>query len=134
MEAPSYKAIRVAEMLGIPERQLASRKGESFSGHEVWELRGKLSKFPRPLGHRKQLFLNFKGGTGKTSISTSYGYRLAEMGYRILLVDLDGKFRKLFEVPDGQGWPTNPKPSPDGHYLAYVLRTWESNVTMLENF
>ncbi|HKD41763.1 MAG TPA: ParA family protein [Myxococcaceae bacterium] len=89
MEAPSYKAIRVAEMLGIPERQLASRKGESFSGHEVWELRGKLSKFPRPLGHRKQLFLNFKGGTGKTSISTSYGYRLAEMGYRILLVDLD---------------------------------------------
>src|SRR5215510_2480212 len=89
MEAPSYKAVRVAEMLGIPERQLSSRKGESFSGHEVWELRGKLSKFPRPLGHRKQLFLNFKGGTGKTSISTSYGYRLAEMGYRVLLVDLD---------------------------------------------
>jgi len=54
--------------------------------------------------------------------------------WSILLVDLDGKFRKLFEVPDGQGWPTNPKPSPDGHYLAYVLRTWESNVTMLENF
>jgi chromosome partitioning protein len=89
MEAPTYKAVRVAELLGIPERQLPSRKGESFSGHEVWELRGKLSKFPRPLGHRKQLFLNFKGGTGKTSISTSYGYRLAEMGYRVLLVDLD---------------------------------------------
>ncbi|HYR56102.1 MAG TPA: ParA family protein [Myxococcaceae bacterium] len=89
MEAPSYKAVRVAEMLGIPERQLSSRKGESYSGHEVWELRAKLSKFPPPLGHRKQLFLNFKGGTGKTSLSTSYGYRLAEMGYRVLLVDLD---------------------------------------------
>jgi chromosome partitioning protein len=89
MEAPTYKAVRVAEMLGIPERQLAPRKGESFSGHEVWELRSKLSKFPPSLGHRKQLFLNFKGGTGKTSLSTSYGYRLAEMGYRVLLVDLD---------------------------------------------
>jgi chromosome partitioning protein len=88
MEAPIYKAVRVAEMLGIPERQLSTRKG-SFSGDDVWELRGKLSKFPPSLGHRKQLFLNFKGGTGKTSLSTSYAYRLAEMGYRVLLIDLD---------------------------------------------
>jgi chromosome partitioning protein len=38
---------------------------------------------------RKQLFLNFKGGTGKSSLSASYGFRLAQMGFRILLIDLD---------------------------------------------
>jgi chromosome partitioning protein len=38
-----------------------------------------------------QLFLNFKGGTGKTSLSTSYAYRLAERGYRVLVVDLDSQ-------------------------------------------
>ncbi len=38
-----------------------------------------------------QLFLNFKGGTGKTSVSTSYAYRLAERGYRVLMIDLDSQ-------------------------------------------
>jgi chromosome partitioning protein len=38
---------------------------------------------------RKQLFLNFKGGTGKSSISASYGFRLAQMGVRTLMIDLD---------------------------------------------
>lgn len=89
MELPTYRAEQVAEMLGVPQRQVSSHKAGSFTAQELWELRSKLSKFPPSLGYRKQLFLNFKGGTGKTSLSTSYGYRLAEMGYRVLLVDLD---------------------------------------------
>jgi chromosome partitioning protein len=89
MEQPTYKAAQVAEMLGVTERQLGAHKVSSFTALDLWELRRKLSKFPTSLGYRKQLFLNFKGGTGKTSLSTSYGYRLAEMGYRVLLVDLD---------------------------------------------
>jgi chromosome partitioning protein len=40
---------------------------------------------------RRQLFLNFKGGTGKTSVSTSYAFRLAEMGHRVLVIDLDSQ-------------------------------------------
>ena len=40
---------------------------------------------------RKQLFLNFKGGTGKTSLSSNYAYRLAEMGHRVLVIDLDSQ-------------------------------------------
>jgi chromosome partitioning protein len=40
---------------------------------------------------RRQLFLNFKGGTGKTSLSVAYAYRLAEMGHRVLLADLDSQ-------------------------------------------
>ncbi len=43
----------------------------------------------RPLRH--QLFLNFKGGTGKTSLSVAYAYRLAELGHRVLLLDLDSQ-------------------------------------------
>lgn len=38
---------------------------------------------------KRQLFLNYKGGTGKTSISFSYGYYLAMSGKRVLMVDLD---------------------------------------------
>ena len=38
---------------------------------------------------RKQLFLNFKGGTGKTSLSASYASKLAAQGRRVLLMDLD---------------------------------------------
>jgi chromosome partitioning protein len=38
---------------------------------------------------RKQLFLNFKGGTGKTTLSAAYGLELARAGIRVLFVDLD---------------------------------------------
>ena len=56
------------------------------------ELRGKLHRYPQEVGAvRKQLFLNFKGGTGKTSLSTSYAWRMAELGYGVLLVDLDSQ-------------------------------------------
>jgi chromosome partitioning protein len=56
------------------------------------ELRQKLKRSPAPVaGPRVQLFLNFKGGTGKTSLSSSYAYRLAERGYRVLVVDLDSQ-------------------------------------------
>lgn len=40
---------------------------------------------------KSQLFLNYKGGTGKTSISSAYGYCLAGMGKRVLMVDLDAQ-------------------------------------------
>jgi len=39
----------------------------------------------------KQLFLNYKGGTGKTSISSAYGYYLARLGKRVLMIDLDAQ-------------------------------------------
>jgi WD40 repeat protein len=63
-----------------------------------------------------------------------YASGFSASAFSIRLVALDGKFRNLSEVQAGQGWVSNPQPSPDGHYLAYGLRTWESNVTMLENF
>ncbi len=51
-------------------------------------LRKKIGKV-RPA--RKHLFLNYKGGTGKTSISVAYGYYLAQLGKNVLMVDLDAQ-------------------------------------------
>lgn len=53
---------------------------------------------------RVQLFLNFKGGTGKSVISANYGYRLAQKGIKILMVDLDaqGHLTKCLGVNEDQ--------------------------------
>lgn len=92
MDAPTYSPKRIAELLGVPVKTLqAQLSKERYLPLDLWELRQKMKRTPPPLGPRKQLFLNFKGGTGKTSLSTSYTYLLAELGYRVLLVDLDSQ-------------------------------------------
>jgi chromosome partitioning protein len=92
MDAPKYSGKQLSALLGVPPTSLASALRKSFyNAEDLWKLRGRFGKRPRPIGERKQLFLNFKGGTGKTSLSTSYAFRLAEMGYRVLLVDLDSQ-------------------------------------------
>lgn len=92
MDAPTYSSKQVAEMLGVSAKALNEvLKKDVYTPDDVWELRTTLDKFPPPLGHRRQLFLNFKGGTGKTSLSTSYAWRLAELGYAVLLIDLDSQ-------------------------------------------
>ncbi len=93
MDPILYNPRVASELLGVSQRVLAGAlKKDQYTPSDVWELRGKLARYPQPVGRtRKQLFLNFKGGTGKTSLSTSYAWRLAEMGYGVLLVDLDSQ-------------------------------------------
>jgi len=92
MDAPQYSLKQMSELLAVPPKAIqAVLAKERYVPADLWSLRHTLNKMPKPLGGRKQLFLNFKGGTGKTSLSTSYTYRLAEMGYRVLLVDLDSQ-------------------------------------------
>jgi len=92
METLTYSPRETAYLLGISPKALAGAlKKDTYTPEDVWELRGKLQLEPPALGTRKQLFLNFKGGTGKTSLSTSYAWRLAEMGYGVLLIDLDSQ-------------------------------------------
>src|SRR5690606_16033768 len=74
--------------------ELASIAGdapEEYGPIELSAYRKALGQHPSRLPLRRQLFLNFKGGTGKTSLSVAYAYRLAEMGHRVLLVDLDSQ-------------------------------------------
>lgn len=92
MEAPIYSAKQVAEMLGVSQKELSDAlKKDEYTPDDLWELRAALQKYPAVISHRRQLFLNFKGGTGKTSLSTSYAWRLAELGYAVLLIDLDSQ-------------------------------------------
>lgn len=90
-----------AQLLEVLERELSSIEAECDDEVGVKKdlrprdrlagLRRSLGKPAASLGNRKQLFLNLKGGTGKTSLSTSYAFRMAELGHSVLLVDLDSQ-------------------------------------------
>jgi chromosome partitioning protein len=87
-----YTAKRLAEIVGATPKQVEATLGRrDGSPEDLPLLRQKLRKPAEPFPNRVQLFLNFKGGTGKTSLSSSYAYRLAEKGYRVLVVDLDSQ-------------------------------------------
>ena len=97
-----YSRRRFAKLLGLTERRLGEleqrndlallRKGSDGYGPEQLSFyRNALDIWPERMTPRSQLFLNFKGGTGKTSLSVSYAYRLAEMGHRVLVIDLDSQ-------------------------------------------
>lgn len=93
MENVRYSLKRMAQILGATPKQVAEALGkrEDFSPVDLLAARERLRRAAPRSPLRIQLFLNFKGGTGKTSLSTSYAYRLAERGHRVLLVDLDSQ-------------------------------------------
>ncbi len=98
-----YSPAAFAKILGIPKNELLEKETDGSlppakrdSNQERYYKPEDISKYRNYLGLpfpiksiRKQLFLNFKGGTGKSTISASYGFRLAQMGVRTLLIDLD---------------------------------------------
>jgi chromosome partitioning protein len=102
-----YAPKRFAQLLGLTTRELANAEasgpllalrpleaGETkptYSPADLVRYREVLGRQPEPLPFTRQLFLNFKGGTGKTSVSTSYAFRLAEMGHKVLVIDLDSQ-------------------------------------------
>lgn len=102
MEHVQYPRKRLAEILGLSlsaldrhekKGKLAALGGprDAYGPADLSAYRAALGLSPDPRPVRRQLFLNFKGGTGKTSLSSSYAYRLAELGYRVLLIDLDSQ-------------------------------------------
>ena len=94
MENVRYTAKRLAQILQSSAREVEANLGRREAGYtpdDLAALREKLARKPEPFPPRVQLFLNFKGGTGKTSLSSSYAYRLAERGYRTLVLDLDSQ-------------------------------------------
>ncbi len=93
MENVRYSTKRLAEIVGATQKQVEGALGrkDAYGPADLPVLREKLKKGAPPVAPRVKLFLNFKGGTGKTSLSTSYAYRLAERGYRVLVIDLDSQ-------------------------------------------
>jgi len=97
-----YKRSHFAKLLGFTDKQLAAADKlpelkaipggpASYQPRHLSAYRRVLDRHPRREPSRRQLFLNFKGGTGKTSLSVAYAYRLAELGHRVLLIDLDSQ-------------------------------------------
>lgn len=93
MDNVRYTARRLGEIVGATPKQVEAALGkkDAFAPEDLPVLRQRLRRAAEPFPARVQLFLNFKGGTGKTSVSTSYAYRLAERGYRVLMIDLDSQ-------------------------------------------
>lgn len=73
----------------LPRAKRNVRKERYYRPDDVIAYRNHLGLPPIVKSMRKQLFLNFKGGTGKSSVSASYGFRLAQMGVKTLMIDLD---------------------------------------------
>jgi len=93
MDNVRYTPKRLAEISGLTPKQVTETLGrrDGFGPRDLPALRKASKRPPERFPFRRQLFLNFKGGTGKTSLSTSYAYRLAERGYRVLVIDLDSQ-------------------------------------------
>jgi chromosome partitioning protein len=93
MDTVRYTTKRLAQVVSATEKQVLNVLGKKseYGPEDLPVLREKLKRAPEPFPPRTQLFLNFKGGTGKTSVSSSYAYRLAERGYRVLMIDLDSQ-------------------------------------------
>ncbi len=49
-----------------------------------------------------QVFINYKGGTGKSTIASNYAYNLAQIGFNVLAIDLDpqGHLTRSLGIPD----------------------------------
>jgi chromosome partitioning protein len=73
----------------LPKAKRNARKERHYKPEDVVIYRNHLGFPPIVKSIRKQLFLNFKGGTGKSSVSASYGFRLAQLGVKTLMIDLD---------------------------------------------
>ncbi|MGC9323119.1 MAG: AAA family ATPase [Desulfomonilia bacterium] len=102
MEQPFYTAKEFATLMGISKSTLLKMENEGklphpevkdgsrmYHPHDIPRYLQLLGKSPLVEQKRRQIFLNFKGGTGKTSISAFYAFRLAQLGMQVLLVDLD---------------------------------------------
>jgi Tol biopolymer transport system component len=58
----------------------------------------------------------------------------SESSNALLSVDSRGNAQVLYEVRRGQAWIYQPVASPDGRYLSFTQRNYQSNIALLENF
>ena len=84
--------------------------------------------------HLHLLFSSKRSKVSANSAISKYFYvtSFSEHG-DILEVDLQGNSKVLVKGHTGT-WLVDPRPSPDGRYLAYQQRTYTSNFALLENY
>jgi chromosome partitioning protein len=102
MNQPKYTAKDFATLIGISKSQLKKMESKGmlpeptindgiryYWPHDIPLYLDRLGKGPLVKKKKRQIFLNFKGGTGKTTLSAFYAFRLAHLGMKVLLIDLD---------------------------------------------
>lgn len=104
----NYTPATFAEALGIARAELdiferegrlappkKRKRGDVFHRFytidDLIDARRRLRLKTLPLAPRRQLFLNFKGGVGKTVLAANYAYRVARYGLHVLALDLDAQ-------------------------------------------
>ena len=102
MNEVTYTRKRLLQVLSMSDAELTREETQgalthlggvrdAYAPRDLSQYRSALGRKPDWLPLRRQLFLNFKGGTGKTCLSVAYAHRLAERGHRVLLLDLDSQ-------------------------------------------
>ncbi len=107
-EAEKLLAHEFAEALGISKKTLMQYEREGklpsakryqsgkllyryYTPEDLIIARQKLNIPPPFPIQRRQLFMNLKGGVGKSVLSYNYAYRVAKLGIKTLLIDLDAQ-------------------------------------------
>jgi chromosome partitioning protein len=108
MKEKIYSAKEFAKALGFSKNYLLKLEAEEkvpparrqrrgkvnhryYTVEDIIQCRQILGMPPLMEERHIQLFLNFKGGTGKSTISASYAYGIAELGIDVLAIDLDAQ-------------------------------------------
>lgn len=85
-------ALERDERLPAPKRRMRGEVAiRAYTVEDLVDARERLGLPPPLAAPRRQLFLNFKGGVGKTVLAANYAYRVALYGLRVLAVDLDAQ-------------------------------------------
>ena len=99
---------RAAQSLGIGhlEDQGSARKYDLVSTAKITDFL--FASNHRPVQQKTQVFYNFKGGTGKTSICYQMATHLALLGFKVLALDLDpqGHLSNALQVQEDWDGPT----------------------------
>ena len=82
------KMIPLESMQSFFTGRRGDRPAQGQEGHDEFLTSGMTPAKP---SHKKQMFYNVKGGTGKSTLTAQYVMQAAMMGYRVLALDLDGQ-------------------------------------------
>jgi chromosome partitioning protein len=108
MKNGTLTAHQFAEALGVSKKTLFEYEKEGklppakrrlqgsiayryYTAEDLLEARKHLRLPPLLPSKRRQLFMNLKGGVGKTVIAANYSYCLAQYGIKTLAIDLDAQ-------------------------------------------
>lgn len=104
----SHTIARATVQLGIPVIDPNSSI-KRYGIHDVVNITSHVfSRHERPIAKKTQVFYNFKGGTGKTSLCYQVATHLAVLGFKVLALDLDpqGHLSLAMQIREDWSGPT----------------------------